>query len=280
MDLAPILGEMRLFKSPEEIQLMKNAADISVLAHQAAMKLSPRATFEYELEAELRRVFTQHGCNGVAYEPIVASGKNACVLHYTSNHARFNPTDLVLIDAAGEFENYAADITRTFPVKGTFSGEQRALYELVLNAQRTAMQAVKPGLRWTDIQDTIVRILTQGLCDLGLLSGAIDGLIETKAYQPFYMHNSGHWLGLDVHDAGDYKHKDQFRVLEPNMVLTIEPGLYIPENLPQVSARWHHIGIRIEDDVWVTEKGHTNLTGGLLVEPDDIEAWMRDDKNA
>lgn len=275
-DSTPLVSEMRLFKDAEELKLMQKAADISVLAHQRAMKACQHAKYEYQLEAELRYVFTQQGCRGVAYEPIVAAGKNACVLHYTDNQAPLRSGELVLIDAAGEFENYAADITRTFPVNGKFSGEQRALYELVLHAQRSAIEAIQPGMLWSSIQEKILTLMTQGLCDLGILSGKVEDLIETKAYLPFYMHNSGHWLGLDVHDSGQYKQAGQSRVLRPNMVLTVEPGLYISDNVPQVDARWHHIGIRIEDDILVTSQGHTNLSGALCVEIGDIEAWMSD----
>ncbi|MCX7115115.1 MAG: Xaa-Pro aminopeptidase [Gammaproteobacteria bacterium] len=273
-DSSPLLSEMRLFKSDEEIALMQKAADISVLAHRHAMQRCPTFEYEYQLEAELRYIFTQHGCSGVAYEPIVAAGKNACILHYSANHAPLNPSDLVLIDAAGEFENYAADITRTFPIKGRFSAEQRALYELVWASQTAAMKLVKPGVIWSCLQDEIVRVLTAGLCDLGLLTGTLDGLIEAQAYKRFYMHGSGHWLGLDVHDSGHYRQNNLYRSLEPGMVFTIEPGLYISEQCAEVDSRWHNIGIRIEDDILVTTTGYRNLSADLLVDPDDIEAWM------
>lgn len=274
IDLGPILSEMRLFKSEAEIHLMRQAAQISVLAHQKAMQRCRFLEYEYELEAELRYVFTQQGCSGVAYEPIVACGKNACILHYSANRARLEREALVLIDAAGEYQNYAADITRTFPVSGQFSPEQRELYDLVLLAQQTAIRSVRPGLAFSDLQQQIVRILTQGLCDLGLLEGQLDGLIESHAYKAFYMHGSGHWLGLDVHDSGDYKKNNQPRRLEAGMVLTIEPGLYISSNHERVAPRWHNIGIRIEDDILVTSKGYENLTQSLIVGADDIEAWM------
>lgn len=272
-DLEPILSEMRLFKSIEEIALIQKACDISVMAHREAMSACTNLQFEYQLEAQLVYTFTDQGCRGVAYDPIVACGKNACILHYTANDAPLRPGELVLIDAAGEFENYASDITRTYPVNGKFSAEQRALYELVLHAQRTAMEKVKPGLSWSAIQESIVNILTTGLCDLGILKGHIDDLIETQAYKPFYMHSSGHWLGLDVHDAGHYKQHETWRTLKPNMVFTIEPGLYISES-ENVDPRWWNIGIRIEDDILVKEHGFVNLTAALPVEIDDIEALL------
>ncbi|MDI9818971.1 MULTISPECIES: Xaa-Pro aminopeptidase [unclassified Legionella] len=274
-DLEPILSELRLFKSKAEIALMRKAAEISVAAHQRAMKACRRADNEYQLEAELLYEFSYNGCRSVAYDPIVGSGANSCILHYTDNNQPLREGDLVLIDAGGEFENYAADITRTFPVNGHFSLEQRAIYEIVLNAQRAAMACIKPGARWNEPQQTIVRILTEGLCTLGLLKGNVDALIAEEAYKPFYMHNSGHWLGLDVHDAGYYKIDGEWRLLEPGMVLTVEPGLYISAGMDGVEERWWNIGVRIEDDVLVTKNGHENLTAGLPVDITEIEALMR-----
>jgi Xaa-Pro aminopeptidase len=273
-DLEPILSEMRLFKSTDEIALIQKACDISVMAHREAMKACSKLQFEYQLEAQLLYTFTEQGCRDVAYDSIVACGKHACILHYTANNGPLRPGELVLIDAAGEYENYAADITRTFPVNGTFTAEQRAIYELVLLAQRTAMKKVKPGLHWSDLQETIVQILTAGLRDLGILKGALNELIETQAYKPFYMHSSGHWLGLDVHDAGHYKQDETWRTLQPNMVFTIEPGLYISES-DAVDPKWWNIGIRIEDDVLVKPHGYANLTADLPVEIDEIEALIR-----
>ncbi len=273
-DLEPILSEMRLFKSTEEIALIQKACDISVMAHREAMKTCASMQFEYQLEAQLIYTFTEQGCRDVAYDPIVACGKHACILHYTANDGPLRPGELVLIDAAGEYENYAADITRTFPVNGKFTAEQRAIYELVLLAQRTAMKKVKPGLPWSDIQETILQILTAGLCDLGILKGSLNDLIETQAYKPFYMHSSGHWLGLDVHDAGHYKQHETWRTLQPNMVFTIEPGLYISES-ETVDPRWWNIGIRIEDDILVKQQGYVNLSAALPVEIDEIEALIR-----
>ncbi len=273
-DLAPILGEMRLFKSKTEIALMQQAGNITVTAHQRAMRACRQATFEYQLEAEILHEFTLQGCRSVAYDSIVAGGSNACVLHYTENNQPLRQGDLVLIDAGAEFENYAADVTRTFPLNGRFSAEQRAIYELVLRAQQAGIACVKPGCIWDEVQRTIVRILTDGLVELGLLRGNVDDLIASEAYKPFYMHNSGHWLGLDVHDSGRYKTEGQWRALEEGMVLTVEPGLYIHERL-DVDERWWNIGVRIEDDIHVTHDGHDNLTAALAVNVDDLEALVR-----
>ncbi len=273
-DLAPILGEMRLFKSDREIALMQQAGSITVTAHERAMRASTKSTYEYELEAEIMHEFTRQGCRSVAYDSIVAGGANACILHYTENNQALRQGDLVLIDAGAEFENYAADVTRTFPVNGRFSAEQRAIYELVLRAQQAGIACVRPGCIWDEVQRTIVHILTDGLIELGLLRGNVDELIATDAYKPFYMHNSGHWLGLDVHDCGRYKTDGHWRALESGMVLTVEPGLYIHAGL-DVDARWWNIGVRIEDDIHVTHDGHHNLTGALAVNVDDLEALVR-----
>ncbi|MCW8417033.1 Xaa-Pro aminopeptidase [Fluoribacter dumoffii] len=275
-DLGPILGEMRLFKSEAELELMRRAASISVKAHEQAMRRCKHLEHEYQLEAELIYEFSRHGCRSVAYDPIVGCGENACVLHYTENSKPLHRGSLVLIDAGGEYENYAADITRTFPINGAFSPEQRSIYELVLKAQKAGIAAVKPGLPWNKIQEIMVRILTEGLCSLGILNGDLEELIAKEAYKPFYMHNSGHWLGLDVHDSGLYKINGEWRALEPGMVLTVEPGLYISANIPGVEERWWGIGVRIEDDVAVTKTGHEVLTAALPVEIHEIEALMRD----
>ena len=274
-DLDPILGEMRLFKSEAELRLMRRAAEISVAAHLRAMRACADACNEWVLEAELIYEFTRHGCRSVAYDPIVGGGKNACILHYTENNQPLTRGDLVLIDAGGEYENYAADITRTVPINGVFSPEQRSLYELVLKAQKAGIAQIKPGLPWNSAQVAIIRTLTEGLCDLGILTGDVDELIAAEAYKPFYMHNSGHWLGLDVHDTGRYKINTAWRLLEPGMVLTVEPGLYISQDIPGVESRWLNIGVRIEDDVLVTPTGHEVLTAALPVDIDDIEALMR-----
>ncbi|CDZ76115.1 Xaa-Pro aminopeptidase [Legionella massiliensis] len=274
-DLEPLLSEMRLFKSEAEIRLMRRAAQISVAAHKRAMRACSKSENECQLEAELLYEFTYGGCRAVAYDPIVGGGENACVLHYTANNQPLKKGDLLLIDAGGEYENYAADITRTFPVSGRFSEEQRAIYELVLKSQKAGIALIKPGLAWNEVQKTIVHILTAGLCELGLLQGNVTELIAAEAYKPFYMHNSGHWLGLDVHDAGRYKINGEWRPLEAGMVLTVEPGLYISAGIEGVETRWWNIGVRIEDDILVTQDGHENLTAGLPVEVAEIEALLR-----
>ena len=274
-DLAPIIGEMRLFKSTAEIALMQRAAEISVAAHQRAIQTCRVACHEYQLEAELLYEFSRQGCRSVAYDSIVAGGSNACILHYTENNKPLQSGDLVLIDAGGEFENYAADITRTFPVNGRFSPEQRLIYDLVLRAQKAGIACVRPGCAWDEVQRTIVQILTAGLVELGLLHGSVDELIAYEAYKPFYMHNSGHWLGLDVHDCGLYKIEGKWRALEPGMVLTVEPGVYISADLDGVDRRWWGIGVRIEDDIVVTLDGNKNLSSDLPVEIDDLEALVR-----
>lgn len=273
-DLAPFLGEMRLFKSEAEIGLMQQAANISVKAHQRAMQTCRELQYEYQLEAELLYEFLRLGCRSVAYDSIVAGGRGACILHYTQNNQPLQQGDLILIDAGGEFENYAADITRTFPINGQFTSEQRLIYEVVLRAQRAGIACVRPGCPWDDIQRAIVKELTSGLIELGLLRGSLEELIAKAAYQPFYMHNSGHWLGLDVHDCGRYKIDGKWRALEPGMVLTVEPGLYISDDIEGIDPRWKGIGIRIEDDIHVTPQGHHNLTGDLAVDIDDLEAIL------
>ena len=274
-DLAALLGEMRLFKSPAEIALMQQAATISVAAHKRAMRACKNATHEYQLEAELLYEFARQGCRSVAYDSIVAGGANACVLHYTENDQPLKQGDLVLIDAGGEFLNYAADITRTFPLNGCFSPEQRAIYELVLRAQKAGIHLVRPGCLWNEVQQIIVYTLTAGLVELGILQGSVEQLIASEAYKPFYMHNSGHWLGMDVHDCGAYKVNNKWRPLEPGMVLTVEPGLYISADSKGVDKRWWGIGVRIEDDIHVTENGYHNLTGELPVDIEDLEALIR-----
>ncbi len=274
-DLSYALSELRLIKSKAEIALMQHAASVSVEAHKRAMRACKNAEFEHQLQAELLYGFSYGGCNEVAYTPIVGGGKNACVLHYSDNNQKLNSGDLVLIDAGGEFQNYAADITRTFPVNGVFTRDQRLIYGLVLKAQKAAIASIQPGSSWALAQQIIVEILTAGLVELGLLKGSVSQLISSGAYKTFYMHNSGHWLGLDVHDSGCYKVDNDWRPLKPGMVLTVEPGLYISAS-NEVDSRWWNIGVRIEDDVVVTESGHCVLSAALPVEADDIEALMRD----
>ncbi|MCC5791360.1 MAG: Xaa-Pro aminopeptidase [Legionellaceae bacterium] len=276
IDLLPLLSEMRLIKSEAEIALLRQAAAISATAHQNAMRLCRQLTNEGELDAELRYSFYRQGCRDVAYQPIVGSGAQSCILHYSANNRPLSPGGMVLIDAGGEYHNYAADISRSFPVNGRFSPEQRQVYEWVLNAQQAGIACIKPGVAWNRVQECMVRILTEGLCDMGILQGDVDELVAAAAYRPYYMHNSGHWLGLDVHDCGAYKQEGAWRLFEPGMVLTVEPGLYLAAHIPGLDARWHGIGVRIEDDILVTADGYDNLSAKAPVSVADIEALMCD----
>ncbi|MCX7104274.1 MAG: Xaa-Pro aminopeptidase [Methylococcales bacterium] len=275
VSLALILHEMRLFKSAEELKLMRRAAEVSAHAHVRAMKACKAGLYEYQIEAELIHHFIDNGLRSVAYPSIVAGGKNACTLHYTENNSKLKNGDLLLIDAGAECDHYAADITRTFPISGRFNEAQKQLYQLVLNAQTAALEQIKPGLPWNLAHDASVEVLTQGLLDLGLLKGKLKKLIKDEKYKQFYMHRIGHWLGMDVHDVGDYKIKQEWRLLEAGMVLTVEPGLYIPPDCKSVDEKWRGIGIRIEDDVLVTPTGHEILTSGVPKSIADIEALMQ-----
>lgn len=275
VSLEHILHEMRLFKSAEELKLMRRAADVSANAHVKAMQKCKPGLYEYQLEAEIIYNFIQDGLRAVAYPSIVAGGKNACVLHYTENADKLKSGDLLLIDAGAECDHYAADITRTFPVSGRFSEPQKQLYQLVLDAQAAAIAQIKPGLPWHLAHDASVEVLTKGLVSLGLLKGKVSKLIKDEKYKQFYMHRIGHWLGMDVHDVGDYKLDKEWRLLEPGMVLTIEPGLYIPADCLTVDEQWRGIGIRIEDDVLVTAEGHEILTGGVPKTIAEIESLMQ-----
>lgn len=275
VDLNHILHEMRLYKGAEEARIMKRAAKISATAHHRAMRACKPGMREYELEAELLYEFKKGGSSFPAYPPIVGSGSNGCILHYIENSAELRDGDLVLIDAAAELDGYAADITRTFPVNGKFSGEQRALYDVVLTAQIAAIDKVKSGNHWNEPHEAAVRVLTQGLMDVGLLNGGnLDDHIENGDYKRFYMHRTGHWLGMDVHDVGDYKVDDVWRLLESGMALTVEPGLYVGQ-AADIDARWHNIGIRIEDDVLITRDSNEVLSRDAPKIADDIEALMR-----
>lgn len=255
VDISPSIHEMRLFKDTDEIALMQKAVDVTHQAHVKAMQVCKPGLYEYQLEAELTREFQRHGARFSAYSSIVGSGCNSCILHYVTNNKKIADGDLVLIDAGAEYQMYAADITRTFPANGKFTPEQREIYEIVLASQLAGLKAIKAGEVWTKAQDAIVRIITQGLVDIGLLKGNLDNLIEKQAYFPFYMHRSGHWIGMDVHDVGRYRINGKWRPLEPGMTLTIEPGIYISEDIKGVPKRWQNIGVRIEDNVLVTEKG-------------------------
>lgn len=278
-DLAPLMGEMRVLKDQQELKYMREAARISVEGHLRMMRACPSLKMEYELEAEFLHEVMRQGCRGLAYDSIVASGENACVLHYTDNNRVLAADALVLIDAGGEFRHYASDITRTIPANGRYSPEQQAIYELVLSAQRAGIAQIKPGSRWNVIQEAMVRILTQGLIDLKILQGRLDSLLEQQAYKPFYMHSSGHWLGLDVHDVGAYKIDAAWRTLEPGMVLTVEPGLYLSSHVLPKDSPWCGIGVRIEDDILVTADGYENLTAALPTEVNQIEGVMRDGRS-
>jgi Xaa-Pro aminopeptidase len=274
VSLELLLHEMRLFKSRSEIDTMRRAAEISAAAHRRAMRACRPGLLEYQLEAELSHEFISRGARSHAYPPIIGGGGNACILHYVENDAALADGDLVLIDAGAEYRGYAADITRTFPVNGRFSPAQRAVYELVLAAQHAAIAKVRPGNHWNDPHDAAVRVLTLGLVKLGLLKGEVRALIKNRAYQRFFMHRTGHWLGMDVHDVGDYKIGDSWRLLEPGMVLTVEPGLYIPAGSKGVAKKWWNIGVRIEDDVLVTRGGNEVLTHGAPKTVAEIEALM------
>ena len=267
----PLLHQLRLRKGPEELERMREAARISAEAHELARQVVRPGLNERQVQAVIEQHFLEQGARGPAYGSIVAGGDNACVLHYTANSAPLRDGELVLIDAGCSLSDYYnGDITRTFPVGGRFSAEQRALYELVLAAQEAAVAAVAPGQTAEGVHDTALRILVQGLVELGLLVGEVDGLIEQGAYRHLYMHRTGHWLGLDVHDVGAYRLGEHHVELEAGMVLTVEPGLYVsdrlpvPEGQPAIDERWKGIGIRIEDDVAVTERGHENLTRAAL----------------
>ena len=273
IDVGHILHELRLVKRKEEIQTMKRAARVSASAHCRAMRACSPDKNEFEIESELEYEFRKGGAHASAYPSIVAGGANACILHYTDNCDRLEDGELLLIDAGAEIDCYASDITRTFPINGRYSGEQRALYDVVLLAQEAAIDQILPGTTWNRPHEAAVRVLTEGLVDLGLLAGPIDALIENQGYQRFYMHRTGHWLGMDVHDVGDYKVGGEWRVLEPGMTLTVEPGLYVTPT-DDVDTRWHNIGIRIEDDVLVTRKGREILTADVPKRPEEIEALM------
>jgi Xaa-Pro aminopeptidase len=268
-----LLHDMRLYKSRSEISAMRKSAKIAVAAHKRAMQVTRPGLYEYEVEAEFRHEFRRNGA-WTSYNPIVAAGGNACTLHYVDNSAVLQDGDLLLIDAGCELDYYASDVTRTFPVNGRFTPEQRAVYEIVLEAQLAAIEKTAKGNHWNDPHDAAVRVITKGLKKLGLLDGTLPKLIKDGAYRPFYMHRTGHWIGMDVHDVGDYKVGDEWRVLESGMVTTVEPGIYIP-NKRNIPKKFRHMGIRIEDDVAITSKGPEVLSRGLAKYPDEIEALMQ-----
>ena len=273
ISLDHFLHDLRLYKSREEIGTMRRSARIAVQAHRRAMSMCRPGLFEYQIEAEFIHEFRTHGAQP-SYLPIVGSGANSCILHYHANNRQMEDGDLLLVDAGCEYDYYASDVTRTYPVNGRFTPEQRAIYEVVLDAHEAALAAVVPGNSWSEPHEAAVRAVTKGLKKIGLLEGAVSSLIRTRAYQKFFMHRTGHWLGMDVHDVGDYKIADQWRVLEPGMVLTVEPGVYIPPGTRGVPKRGWNIGVRIEDDVLVTRDGSDVLTRDLPRDPDVLEAMI------
>ena len=276
VDLDHLVHEARLFKTATELKVMRKAGAISARAHCRAMRAARPGLYEYQLQAEIEHTFASEGARHPAYGSIVGGGANACVLHYVENSAPLQDGDLVLIDAGAELEHYAADITRTFPVSGKFSAPQQALYEVVLAAQFAAIDVARVGNHWDEPHRVTVKIITQGLVDLGLLKGNVDDLIARNAYTDFYMHRAGHWLGMDVHDVGDYKVDNEWRLLEPGMVMTVEPGIYVAPDNRKVAKKWRGIGIRIEDDVVITRKGPEILTAGVPKTVADIERLMAD----
>lgn len=278
-DLRAVLDEMRLIKDAHEIATMRRAAAISAGAHRRAMAATAAGRFEYEIEAELIHEFRRHGSQYPAYSSIVAAGANACVLHYVENDRRMQDGELLLIDAGCELDGYASDITRTFPVNGRFSGPQEDVYELVEAAQAAAIEAIRPGVGFMSPHEAAVRVLAQGMLDLKLLHGSVDGVVESESYKRFYMHRTSHWLGSDVHDAGEYKTGDDWRPLVPGMMLTVEPGCYIRPAADVPEAFWN-IGIRIEDDALVTESGCEIITADAPKKVADIEQWMAENRHA
>lgn len=268
------LHELRLYKSRAEIATMRKAAKISAFAHKRLMRECQSGKYEYELEAAFIHESSIRGAREQAYPSIVGGGNNACVLHYVDNDHVLQDGDLVLVDAGCELDCYASDITRTYPINGKFSNAQKILYELVLKAQLAAIEQVKPGNNWNNPHEAAVKILAKGLLDLGLIKGTLKSILENESYKQFYMHKTGHWLGMDVHDVGDYKIDGHWRVLEPGMVLTIEPGLYIPIGAKRIAKKWQGIGIRIEDDVLVTKDGYDILSKDTPKSVADIEKLM------
>lgn len=268
-DSGTILHPLRLVKSPAELQLMRKAAEISVKAHIHAQEFAQPGRYEYEIQAEMEHLFRLQGGNGFAYPSIVASGANSCILHYIENDRQLQDNDVLLIDAGCAYGYYNADITRTFPVSGAFTPEQQTIYDIVLEAQKQATAQVQPGNPYSQIHETAVRVLVEGLMEIGLLTGDIEEIIKEEKYKPFYMHRTGHWLGLDVHDVGVYQNGEDPQNLQPGNVLTVEPGLYIGletkpvEGQPEIPDCWRGIGVRIEDDVLVTPEGHEVLTEGV-----------------
>lgn len=273
IDWRPMLHEMRLFKSMHEIALMRKACKITAQGHIRAMLSCKANMYEYQLEAEILHEFAQHGARNPSYNTIVGGGNNGCILHYENNDQLLKDGDLVLIDAGCEFQYYAGDITRTFPVNGKFSPAQKAIYDIVLKSQYRAIELFKPGISIKEVNDQVIQIMTEGLISLGIMQGEMTQLIEQKAYTKFYMHGLGHWLGIDVHDVGDYKTPSRDRILAPGMVITVEPGLYINQDA-KVPEEYRGIGIRIEDNILITEHGNEVLTSYVPKDPHEIEQLM------
>ena len=274
VQLGHLVHELRLFKSKQEVEVMKFAAAITGDAHKRIMREAEPGMYEYELEAELNHAFLRGGARSPAYPSIFGSGNNANILHYIENDDVMKSGELVLVDAGAEYQCYAADVTRTFPVNGKFSKAQKEIYNIVLAAQEAAIEMVKPGNHWNQPHEAVVRIIRQGLLDLNLLEGTLDTIIENETYKKFYMHRTGHWLGLDVHDVGEYRIGEEWRVFEPGMVTTIEPGIYISQDMAGVPSIYRGIGVRIEDNVLVTKTGHEVLTNGIPKTIEDIEKTM------
>jgi len=274
VDLDHLVNEMRLIKTASELKLMRKAGEISARAHCRAMKVSVPGIYEYQLQAEIEHEFMVSGATAPAYTSIVGGGKNGCILHYIENRQKINDGQLVLIDAGCEYANYAADITRTFPVNGKFSPEQAAIYDIVLQAQAEAIALIVPGAPYNVANDATIAVITEGLRDLGILNGEFNELIEQQAYKDFDMHSSGHWLGMDVHDVGDYKIDNQWRIYEPGMVVTVEPGIYISPDNTAVAEKWRGLAVRIEDDIAVTKTGCEDLTAAVPKRRVDIESLM------
>jgi Xaa-Pro aminopeptidase len=268
-----MLHDMRVYKSREELSVMRRSAKVAIEAHQLAMRLCEPGINEADIKASLLHTFTKMHCEA-SYLPIVGGGANACVLHYIANNQELRDGDLLLIDAGAEYDGYASDITRTFPVNGKFSPEQKQLYEVVLAAQSAAIDKARAGNQWQDIHDAAIRVATEGMISLGILEGDLDRQIETKGYKKYYVHNTGHWLGLDVHDVGEYTIDGHSRELEPGMVLTIEPGIYIQPSETGVKECWRGVGIRIEDNIAITQDAPRILTEGLARTVDEIEVQM------
>ena len=275
LSLDSVIHEMRLLKSDEEIEVMKQAAEITTEAHIRAMKAVKPGMFEYQLEAEYLYAFNKNGARAPAYNSIVGGGNNACILHYVENNSELKDGDVVLVDAGCEYKYYASDVTRTFPVNGSFTEEQKQIYSVVLEAHKQSMDQLKPGNKWNLAHEKSVEVIVEGLIDLGIIKSSKKEAIDTGEYSKYYMHRIGHWLGMDVHDVGSYKQDGDWRDLEPGMVMTIEPGIYILDSLEGVEDKWKGIGVRIEDDVLVTKKGFEVLTPDIPRSIEEVESTVQ-----